>query len=337
MIRFLSELSSRKHIYKIAEPDSIQLFFMKKTLLYLSLFIATNSHGQSNCDCFDRLYNLANVDTNHRYAEIMNDAISFLPKEQRGAFYRKIGSHYNSSKNYDSAAIYYTKAVECGYDLDVIVRTEPQSYMRMDTSRMKKLAETYRQRIDIELYNAYIGQITLDQAVRNNSLLPDSNEDTTYCRQRLLTSIEQNIDKGTFHFLKWVFDNYQYPTFEQVGFDMNLWAMVLHVTAYENHDADYVLKKLTELNKSGSFPERSQILFLKDRQEYQNHRTSEAGAFCQYYNSIRYGNKADSIRYEYNLVSLKDEANKYRKALPAGYSPQPYPQNYFCLKKYSGK
>jgi hypothetical protein len=73
-----------------------------------------------------------------------------------------------------------------------------------------------------------------------------------------------------------------------------------------------------------------------DRQKYYENKTNISGLCCRKIDRfmvIEDINKADSIRFIYNQIRIKEEALPTDN-VPAGYKPMPYPKNYFCLKKY---
>jgi hypothetical protein len=307
---------------------------MKKSLHTFLLFISANCLAQSSCDCFDRLYLLANSDST-RYVEIMRDALSFLQPEQKSDYYWEIGDHFYQRKMYDSSVVYYTKAIEGGYSLENVRTSAWETYIRMDTTRMKKIALQYWEKADMELYDKFVSQSAIDQFIRNEEYFPYNEHDS--CKQQFTSGLYKKVDHSTYEFLKWIFDTYGDPTFAQLGFfPSDITGMMLHVTAYENEDADSLFHELETLNNACNFVQKSKILFMKERQLYYNHRYSYCGLIGsgQRYLYIKDPAKTDSIRFQYNLLRLSDEAKLWNGTLPAGYQPSAYPKNYFCLKNY---
>jgi tetratricopeptide (TPR) repeat protein len=312
---------------------------VNKYLVFLFCCFAVNGNCQTNCDCFDRLYRLALTFPDElKYVNVLKDAISFLGPEQKGEYYWQVAESYNSLKLYDSSVAWYKKAIEWGYDIESLKSHAWETYIRMDTNEVKAITFAHRKKIDFGLYERFIRQNTLDQAVRGDDLYSENDVDTSapLCKRAFIDSMYSKVDRSTYHFLMWVFNNYRFPTFHQLGFyPVGISAFILHVTAYRNTHATAILNKLEELSRTCDY-QKSDVLFLKDRQKYYNDRKSYCGLIGsgQRYLKIEDISKADSIRFEYNLVRLKEEAAMWSGELPKEYKPRPYPEHYFCLKKY---
>lgn len=314
---------------------------MHRYLLFLLLCLSFRTYSQSNCDCFDRLYQLANNQTDDQKGiEIFKDALTFLDTNRRGEYYWELGKWYMSIKQYDSSVAWYEKAIEWGYDLDFVKAYLPEVYTRMDTNRMNAVFFEHRKRTNFTLYERFVAQLTIDQSVRNNLLFSnDKYRDTTTpaCERAFADTMFQRVDDSTFRFLKWVFENYGFPTFRQLGFHPGgIMAMIMHVTGYKNEQAAYLFNKLDELSNQCQL-QKSSILVIRERQKYANEKKSCCGLYGpgQRYLAIEDPSKTDSIRFAYNQLRLKDEASYWNGKLPPGYKPRPYPKNYFCLKKYN--
>jgi hypothetical protein len=315
---------------------------MRNYILVVLSFLSMKGTCQSNCDCFERLYQLSANDTSQSCVDILKDAISFLDTTKRGEYYWEVASLYKAIKQYDSSAVWYEKAVEWGYDLDGLKRYSSQIYSRMDTGRMKAIAFEHRKKVDFSLYEQFVAQLALDQSVRSDALFSTEkywNKLLPLCEKSFIDSMYQRVDDSTFRFLKWVFENYRFPTFRRLGFfPGGIMAMIMHITAYKNEQATYLLDKLEEFANSCEY-RKCDILVLKDRQKYIKEKKTNCGLFGsgQRYLNIEDINKADSIRFAYNRLRLKEEAASWNGKLPANYKPRSYPKNYFCLKKYEIK
>ncbi len=323
---------------------------MRRVSIYISalfafLCLAIKGNCQSKCDCFDRLYHLAHYESDTlRSIEILKDAISFLGPSRQGEYYWEVAQSYSKLKQYDSSAAWYEKAIEWGYDIESLKWYSPEVYRRMDTNRIKAITAEHRKKIDPVLYQRFEAQFQMDQVVRSGEFYTiDEKGDTLkgVKRKSLIDSIFQKVDDSTFRFLKWVFRKYEFPTFHELGFfPMGIMPMILHVTDYRNENATYIFNKLREFSNKCEF-QRSSLLFLMDRQKYNNDKKSYCGLIGagQRFLNIEDISKADSIRFAYNQLRLKEEAAYWdgKLKLPPDYKPRPYPKNYFCLKKYEIK
>jgi hypothetical protein len=160
--------------------------------------------------------------------------------------------------------------------------------------------------------------------------------DTSSAIKTLVNKVFYRADSTSFELIRFVLDKYGYPTYKKLGFPTSdLHVLIMHTTTYDNAWSNYILNKLEQLNATCDYPEKSQLLFLIDRQRIRQGKKSLAGLSggSRRYFTIEDIKKVDSIRFSYNLLRLKDE-NYPGDSLPDNYQPQPYPANYFCGKKY---
>ena len=322
---------------------------IKNILLYLCayIFCAPQSFAQSNCDCFDRLINLSNyydaIGNDSMSISATRDAFSFLGPDLRPQFFDLLGGAYAYYKQFDSATKYYTIAVmQGGYDINIVKEKYPEVYQKMDTNKIKKVLTKTKEKIDLDLYSKFATTFAIDQSIRGGAVFPESywqGKNTPLCLTNLIDSVSHNVDSVSFEFVKWVLDTYKFPDYNKLGFmPEGFVAMILHVTAYQNEKWDkYIYDKLTELHTSCNYVYKSQILFLKEREKLFNNLKTQVGGIGgkDRYANILYVNKADSIRLEYNMLRIKDEAKGFPgNTIPDGYKPIAYPKNFFCLKKY---
>jgi hypothetical protein len=96
------------------------------------------------------------------------------------------------------------------------------------------------------------------------------------------------------------------------------------------------LEKLKELNSDCDYPYKSEILLYMDRKNLYNKKNCLVGLFKSEnrFMNILDINAADSIRFEYNCLRIKEDAIKSGQSVPVNYIPKKYPYNFFCSKKY---
>ena len=303
--------------------------------------LSINSYSQSKCDCFDRLRNLSryydNINDYKMSISVLKDAVSFLDADNIGDFYFEIAEAFKSNKEIDSSATYYTKAIQFGYPASWIMERSPEIYKKMDSKKIKRYTQQLKEKIDFDLYDKFVQTLAIDQSFRNDILYPlseTSDKTLSAYKKEIFDTLFSKIDDNTFEFVKWVLDNYQFPSSYKLGFyPKGFMRLIMHTTDKNNEQGKYLFSKLEGLNKQCNFPEKSKILFLKDRQYLYNNKKSLCGLMghgSQF--EIEHIDDADSIRFSYNQIRLKEFfAND---SLPKEYKPIPYPDNYFCLKKY---
>jgi len=321
---------------------------MKWKLTILLVIASLRLTAQSNCDCFNRLYNLSNVYSSSEdwpmVVSALKDGLTFLDKEQAGDFYYELAGDY-VHLNADSAALYFTKAIERGYPANWIKGSYPDVYKKMDSDKIKQYTIANRSKIDFDVYDKFVKTLAIDQSVRDGTLFPENEIfHGTPEKRAFIDTLSLRVDSATFEFTMWVLNNYGFPSEHELGFyPSGFLGLLLHIAAQDNNHSKAVLQKLDELNAACKFPQKSTILFLKDRQKLYTTGKGYCGvAGYNRYAAIEDVTKADSIRLANNQVRLQDEvfrsdsiSVKNRTMLyNKGYKPKPYPKNYFCLKKY---
>jgi tetratricopeptide (TPR) repeat protein len=265
----------------------------------------------------------------------LKDAISFLDDDSKGTYYYLVANAYAYYGETDSAIGFYNKAILAGgYELELIKDQYPHVYSKLDTNKLRAAIRKQAAKIDFETYNRYHQTIAIDQSFRN--FFYRSSEYANPEKKNLIDSMYYRVDSNTFEFIKFVFARYGYPTFSKLGFAPYAFtAMLLHATAHSNEWGEFIFQKLDSLNRVCKFPDKSQILFFKDRQQLIRTGKAKYGLLGDKgrYLSIAEIDKVDSIRFKHNLLRVKEE-NAEVNQLPANYKPIPYPPNYFCLKKY---
>ncbi len=144
---------------------------MTKYLVFLFCFFSVSAGAQSRCDCFDRLYRLSFFEIDDQKSiNMLKDAISFLDSTQRGEYYWQVASRYKDMKQYDSSAEWYMKALIWGYSIGSLKWYSPEVYSRMDTNMINMISFENRKKINFYLYEKFVAQNALDQAIRNDVL-----------------------------------------------------------------------------------------------------------------------------------------------------------------------
>ncbi len=317
---------------------------MKKlTCIIAVIFCAMGSYGQSNCDCFDRLYSLSAhydaIDSVQKSVEIMKDAITFLEPNRRYDYYYSVGDSYAYLNQFDSAVKYYRLAVsEGGYPLASVKEKYPGVYYKLDTNTLRNRLKKHTAEIDLVLFSRFSNTLLLDQAVRGFLVTEREFLDTNAQKRELLNILFDRTDSNTFEFVRYVLERYKFPTFQRLHFYPNgFMGMILHMAAYNNEWSEYLYSRLAELNTQCEFPQKSQILFLRERYARRNGGITKAGVMVgdNRFMNVADITKADSIRLQHNMLRIQEE-RRPGEEVSKNYVPMPYPKNYFCLKKYNG-
>ncbi|MBL7692075.1 MAG: hypothetical protein JNM41_10810 [Flavipsychrobacter sp.] len=299
---------------------------------------ATNTFSQGNCDCFDRLYNLSNNQTDYNKSiVILKDALSFLDYERGGEYYWEVAHRYYLIRRFDSAAEWYSKAIEWGYSSQKVKRDAVEAFGKLDLNRIDQLELRHRRNIDFFIYEEFVKQNSLDQVVRGDVMY--SWDDSALKRREVLAFVDsmiERVDNRTFSFIKMIFDKYSFPTYRELGFTpVGISSMILHLTARNDSKAIYIFKELDKFSRSCEYL-KSDLILLLDRQKYTTSKQTLCGLFGsgERYLSVANVHNVDSVRFEYNRVRLLDEASVNGLKLPVNYVARQYPKNYFCMKKY---
>jgi tetratricopeptide (TPR) repeat protein len=299
---------------------------------------AISAFSQDSCDCFDRLYNLSNNQSdNNKSIVILKDAISFLDYERGGEYYWEVAHRYCLIRRFDSAAEWYSKAIEWGYSSQKVERDAAEAFEKLDLNRIYQLEQRHRRNIDFFTYEEFVKQNALDQAVRGDVMY--SWDDSALKSREVLSFVDsmiERVDDRTFSFIKMIFDKYSFPTYRELGFTpVGISSMILHLTARNDSNARYVFKELDKFSRACEYL-KSDLMLLLDRQKYIATKRTYCGLFGsgERYLSVVDVQKVDSMRFEYNRVRLLDEASANGMKLPVNYVARHYPKNYFCMKKY---
>ena len=140
------------------------------------LLLNSNLFAQSNCDCYDRLYNLSMSYKLHNNKEMalntFKDAISFIQdSNQIGDYYSQLAELFLYYKETDSAIVYFTKGIKYGssivdYDFIKTDYDYREIYAKIDTNLLKEYDLKFKSYIDTNLYHRYLEARDLDQSIR---------------------------------------------------------------------------------------------------------------------------------------------------------------------------
>ena len=321
---------------------SLNHIITKTVVVTICCFTAYFATAQSKCDCFDRLRNLSvyydNNGNEPMAISAMKDALSYLDDSaifNIGEYYAELGEDYMAEKNYDSAVAYYMKAVEWGGENKASLKEKPELYSHLDTNLLNKYDEIQRRKIDFALYDQFAEVKAIDQSVRNGIFFPISGvKNKPACWEQIEDTLSLEADAHDFKFVRSFIETYgRLPSPYKLGFNPSFFVYLLHITANDNENSKYLFELLNTMNESCTFPCKSLLIFMIDRQQYGKSRKTFCGTFGpDRFRTIEDVSKADSIRFRYNLLRIKEDATPAE--IPPGYKPSAYPSNYFCLKKY---
>jgi len=144
------------------------------------------------------------------------------------------------------------------------------------------------------------------------------------------------LDSINFYRLKKLIDEKGYPSYQTHGFEDTqvAYLMFIHASRYGekmyNEIMDLMKEAKADCNMRGS--QIAQIIdsrmgnILKSEQKLGTWNMYRAKEF----KPIAQPELVDSLRFEYNLLRLKEQATQENRQLPTTYRLFPYPENYFC-------
>ena len=156
-------------------------------------------------------------------------------------------------------------------------------------------------------------------------------------RRTLLRKKDYDLfDSLNFQDLLHLFEEQGFPNMKEDGFDWELVdVFMMHYSVESPERFDTVVQIVTQAYEE-CLCEKSDIALLTDRRK---RWVDQADMVYGLWNSFRergvFGpieqiETIDQRRFDYNLLRLKEQAQREGRALPDGYTPIPYPDNYFC-------
>lgn len=309
---------------------------MKFGLLLAFLLSISIAYSQTDCDCYERLVSLAELRSEEgksdQALEVYMRALTFLPESARN--YRhdfNLSLHYLKNSQIDSAATYLIKSIEGGYPNDNLIYD-----VRFDSLQRSKLwteiKRAYRKpgvNFNWKLYNSIRGLYAIDQSIRSGDGLRALTSDSS-------TSVElfTFVDSMVFDKVMELINLYGYPSQSKHGFHEDYALFFLHSSMYSEEKFELITDHMYSQHKS-CLCHKGSIALVIDRRLVWYHAKKQIAGTWNYpdkFSPIDNLTEVDSVRFEYNLLSLADFSQITGRKLPDGYVRKDYPENYFCEK-----
>ena len=189
---------------------------------------------------------------------------------------------------------------------------------------MKSLRKVYQTNLNLD-YRLAIEDITgSDQAIRSFMvrMIPDS--------------VFAHVDSINFYRLKDLIDVYGFPDQQQHGFaEVELFHFFLHASMYSEQMQSDIIELLYAAQEKG-LVSKMRIALIQDRRDvWKYEKPQSLGLWNSWedkttFSEIRDLSTVDERRFEFNLLSLNEQAKIDGRALPDEYNQSTYPTGYFC-------
>lgn len=311
---------------------------IKRFFIVLSICFPVFSYSQTNCDCYERLSKLAELyssaDKNDSALITFERALKFLP-DSAWSYNQDIflATYLTRVGRLDSAQKHLIRAVKYGYTKDHI-KSDREFTSLVDSDYWNEINITYRT-TDSNFNWTYLKEIHQihgsDQNIRRSKSIYRKNENGPPY---------YFVDSSNLYRVLFLVQEYGFPAEKTHGFNGNSFNMVLlHAAMYSEDMYRRIIRLILNAHDKG-LSDKSFIPLLHDRrlmwvkkekQKYGSWNSDDK------FSPIENVKIVDSLRYNYNLLSLQDFAKKMKLPLPEGYEPQGYPKNYFCTKELTEK
>ena len=314
---------------------------LKNTILFLTttlfLFCFLEVKGQESssqsCDCYERLRELSTYYTSQgshkKSLEVYRQALNFA-KITKPYDYYYLATLMAANGECIMAKEYLSMAIVKGYDLTYIpydrnlptcLATTGEAWKQF-LEKVKISNKNTALNLDFEYLKALYDIRGSDQTIRRLIKVPQE----TYA---LLDSI--NFDR-----LKKLIDEKGYPDYQKHGFEdpQAAYLVLVHATRYDEKMYKEVMSILKTANEEGNIRGYQIAQMIDERTSNILKAEQILGTWNNYgakeFKPIAQPQSVDSLRFEYNLLRLKEQAKLENRQLPQGYLPIPYPEDYFC-------
>jgi len=313
---------------------------LKSTMLFLIAFSfscflevdAQESTAQS-CDCYQRLEQLSTYYTSQeeheKSLEVFRHALKFVEVIKPYDYYY-MATLLAANGDCFLAKEYLRIAISKGHDLTYIPYDQNLPTCLTTTGeeweafleRLKAANKNTATNLDVEYLKALHDIRGSDQTIRRLIKVPEE----TFAQ----------LDSVNFYRLKKLIDVKGYPSYQTHGFEDTqvAYLMFIHASRYGekmyNEIMDLMKGAKADCNMRGS--QIAHIIdsrmgnILKSEQMFGTWNMYRAPEF----KPIAQPELVDSLRFEYNLLRLKEQAVQEKRQLPTGYRQFSYPQDYFC-------
>lgn len=308
---------------------------MKSIILIFILLNSTYVSSQSDCDCYERLESLAKLKSfegEHNEAlATYKTALSFLPASARNYMHDlNLSLFYLEDAQHDSAFYYLIKSIEGGYPngaLEYDVRFDALQ----ETDYWKQIQEAYRKPSEVfhwDLYNSIQGLRAIDQSVRMRGGGLGVLADDSLSMMHLFTTVDSIVFEAVVELIK----AHGYPSQVTHGFNESYMLFFLHSSMYSEEKYELIREHVKKQNEM-CLCKKGELALLADRRLDWIYKKKQVAGTWNYpgeFLPIEDLEKVDSIRFQHNLLNLRDWGRMTGRSRPEEYKPMDYPENYFC-------
>ena len=309
---------------------------MKLLFFTVILFTCnTISFTQSNCDCYERLTELAGLksteEKNDSALFYYQQAFAFLPAESINYRHHvNLARYFGKANQTDSAATHLIRAIQMGYSKEYMNYNANLKFLADSTIYKEAILQAHHltdATFNWEYYNAFQQLYGIDQIIRTQRSFNVLGRDSVFYM----------VDSITFDKAMRLVKQYGYPQQSKHGFTDDVLSLILlHASVYGEKQYDQIVELMNE-NMDNCLCLKGNLAVLKDRRLDWYYREKQLAGTWNYpgeFNPIEDLDMVDSIRFSHNLLNLAEFAKKSNRTLPKKYQPTPYPKNYFCQNKW---
>jgi len=303
------------------------------SIIFLISIPLTSFSQQKDCDCYERLRNLANY---HFYQgqheeglSVMKKAISFGDKNTTRLDYIMLSLFYSKNDSLEQTYQSILKGVEKGLsinDLNADFFSEVKEglgkiYWDKIINNYDKHRLIYLSSLNLEYRLSIEWLKGSDQRIRAND---KTKENLDF------------VDSLNFSELLELFNEYGFPTTSQHGFNWRkIDAFMLHYSVNSSENLHQVLNILAEASSKCQC-DKGFIPLISDRyNRWIDKSNQDYGVWNLWTDKGVFGTidnvaTVDNRRMKYNLLRLLEQSKLEKRSLPDGYKAIDYPENYFC-------
>lgn len=319
------------------------MHFKHTRLLSIIFFISIPLYSfsqQTDCDCYERLRNLAeyhiNLGNNEEGLSAMKQAIKFGDKNTSRLDYIMLSLFY--SKN-DSLKQTYQSVLK-GIEKGLSIKDLNKDFF----SEVKEgLGDVYWEKIITEYdkhHLIYLSSLNLEYRLSIEWL--KGSDQRIRANEKTMENLKF-VDSLNFIKLVELFDEYGFPTMSQHGFNWRkIDAFMIHYSVKSPKNLNEVLKILEDASSQCQC-DKGLIPLISDRYNRRVTQTNQVYGVWNlwtekgFFGEIESLSTVDNRRMKYNLLRLVEQSKLDKRELPSDYKPEDYPKDYFCGYQFKEK
>lgn len=311
---------------------------MKNIRFYLLavIYILSNTgplNAQSNCDCYERLFSLSDyLSVQNKHEEALKALQFAISKKEENLVdkydYKSLALKYFKLNMFEEGFQKLKLAISKGYDFDYI-KDDPYFEQLKDSKEWKKFeAEVPELEAIFDTSSNLKYRLALEN-IRGSDQFIRRYGDFSFDTYNLIDSI--NFTR----FLD-LESKYGFPSQAEHGFTgSDVFFLHLHASMYSEDLFNIVYNDLLQASSNCLIKKQKIALFLDRYEVWSLENPQKFGLWNHYEDIESYSTfldieKVDKIRFEYNLLRLKESSIVENRKIPNNYISIDYPENYFC-------